>query len=249
MICNYKMEVNSVLPLVFEQYKFKDWLITITGDDELTGFATQIKYASLLDKDNYHYIDEIAEKNNIKTLINECGDKYYKDFDYIIADPNDVVVYHFEEINTKEASCVLDYMVKEILRYITPQTDMDIIMSSRGIKRFNDTKIIVLKQIKKVSIPKKITRGSLHNAWSKMVRYRDKKCTECNSVNDLHAHHIKQYKDFEELRYDVNNGITLCNQCHRKHHKIGLFCNCEAHTFYEWEKDENKCNQCNKRIT
>ena len=203
-----------------EIYEFKDWLITITGDDELTGFATQIKYASLLDKDNYHYIDEIAEKNNIKTLINECGDKYYEDFDYIIADPNDVVVYHFEEINTKEASCVLDYMVKEILRYITPQTDMDIIMSSRGIKRFNDTKIIVLKQIKKVSILKKITRGSLHNAWSKMVRYRDKKCTECNSVNDLHAHHIKQYKDFEELRYDVNNGITLCNQCHRKHHKI-----------------------------
>lgn len=21
-----------------------------------------------------------------------------------------------------------------------------------------------------------------------------------------------------------------------------------AHTFYEWEKDENKCSQCNKRI-
>ena len=243
------MEVNSVLPLVFEQYKFKDWLITITGDDELTGFATQIKYASLLNKDNYHYIDEIAEKNNIKTLINECGDKYYKDFDYIIADPNDVVVYHFEEINTKEASCVLDYMVKEILRYITPQTDIERIMSSRGIQRFNDTKMVVLKQIKKISIAKKITRSSLHNCWSRMVRHRDKKCTECNSFNDLHAHHIKAYKDFKELRYDVNNGITLCGKCHRKHHKIVLVCDCEAHTFYEWEKDENKCNQCNKPIT
>ena len=30
---------------------------------------------------------------------------------------------------------------------------------------------------------------------------------------------IKAFKDNEELRYDVNNGITLCSQCHRKWHK------------------------------
>ena len=29
---------------------------------------------------------------------------------------------------------------------------------------------------------------------------------------------------------------------------ISSVCDCEAHTFYEWEKDENKCSQCNKRI-
>ena len=28
----------------------------------------------------------------------------------------------------------------------------------------------------------------------------------------------------------------------------GSVCDCEAHTFYEWEKDENKCSQCNKPI-
>ncbi len=25
-------------------------------------------------------------------------------------------------------------------------------------------------------------------------------------------------------------------------------CDCEPHTFYEWEKDENKCSQCGKMI-
>lgn len=25
-------------------------------------------------------------------------------------------------------------------------------------------------------------------------------------------------------------------------------CDCEPHTFYEWEKEENKCYQCNKPI-
>ena len=25
-------------------------------------------------------------------------------------------------------------------------------------------------------------------------------------------------------------------------------CECEAHTFYEWEKSENKCTDCGKKI-
>jgi wobble nucleotide-excising tRNase len=29
---------------------------------------------------------------------------------------------------------------------------------------------------------------------------------------------------------------------------ISSFCDCEAHTFYEWEKDENKCSVCSGRI-
>ena len=29
---------------------------------------------------------------------------------------------------------------------------------------------------------------------------------------------------------------------------ISSVCDCEPHTFYEWEKDENKCSQCGKPI-
>ncbi len=29
---------------------------------------------------------------------------------------------------------------------------------------------------------------------------------------------------------------------------LNSVCECEPHTFYEWEKDENKCCQCNKPI-
>lgn len=205
-----------------EVYEFKDWLITITGDDELTGFATPTKYAHLLNKDNFDYIDQIAEQNGIKFLLNEDGDFYYEDFDYILLEPDDIFKFGFEEINIKKASCVLDYMVKEILRYITPITVDDRFMMALGIQRFNDTKMVVLKQIQKKSIIPKTSKrktGFLHQAWASLVKLRDKKCTECKSVYDLHAHHIKSYKDFEELRYDVNNGITLCGQCHRKTHK------------------------------
>ena len=198
----------AVFSTVFEQYEFKGWLITIEnyrGTDELIGFATPTKYAHLLNADNYYYIDEIAEENKIESKINEDGDEYYEDLTYIIAEPDDVVVNFLAGVNTKSASCVLDYMVNEIIR----ELDID----------YPNT--IVLKQVYKKSITPKVGKrktGFLHQAWASLVKDRDKKCTECGSVYDLHAHHIKQYKSHPELRNDVNNGITLCGNCHRKWH-------------------------------
>ena len=198
----------AVFSTVFEQYEFKGWLITIEnyiGTDELIGFATPTKYAHLLNADNYYYIDEIAEENKIKSKINQDGDEYYEDLTYIIAEPDDVVVNFLAGVNTKSASCVLDYMVNEIIR----ELDID----------YPNT--IVLKQVYKKSITPKVGKrktGFLHQAWASLVKDRDKKCTECGSVYDLHAHHIKQYKSHPELRNDVNNGITLCGNCHRKWH-------------------------------
>lgn len=53
--------------------------------------------------------------------------------------------------------------------------------------------------------------------WSEAVKEKDgKKCTKCEAVKGLHAHHIIPWKDREELRFDVNNGTTLCRSCHAK---------------------------------
>jgi hypothetical protein len=51
--------------------------------------------------------------------------------------------------------------------------------------------------------------------WVKLVKKRDNyKCQICGSNKDIQAHHIKPYKDYPELRYDINNGITVCIDCH-----------------------------------
>jgi len=63
--------------------------------------------------------------------------------------------------------------------------------------------------------------------WKKLVYKRDcYTCQCCGAKNEkgkritLNAHHIFNWNDYENLRYDVNNGITFCDECHRKFHKI-----------------------------
>lgn len=59
-------------------------------------------------------------------------------------------------------------------------------------------------------------RGHVHASWSQQVISRDKAtCQHCGVTGvEMHAHHIKPFRDHQELRGDVSNGITLCHLCH-----------------------------------
>lgn len=66
---------------------------------------------------------------------------------------------------------------------------------------------------------KRLRASYASKAWSAAVRQRDgHKCVECGATGKLHAHHIKPWKDNEALRFDVQNGATLCPPCHQKAH-------------------------------
>jgi 5-methylcytosine-specific restriction endonuclease McrA len=53
--------------------------------------------------------------------------------------------------------------------------------------------------------------------WRKTILKRDGCCVLCFSKERLEAHHILPYRDCDgDKRYDVENGITVCKQCHIK---------------------------------
>lgn len=56
--------------------------------------------------------------------------------------------------------------------------------------------------------------------WRKAVFVRDGfQCQVCNRVGGkLNAHHIKPFAKYKELRFDVDNGITVCVECHKDIH-------------------------------
>jgi hypothetical protein len=60
-----------------------------------------------------------------------------------------------------------------------------------------------------------------NRAWTKVIYEKDNYiCQKCSQVGGkLNAHHVYNYSTNEELRYDDNNGITLCKKCHIKFHK------------------------------
>lgn len=55
-----------------------------------------------------------------------------------------------------------------------------------------------------------------YDDWRKMVYENDDYTCQCcgQRGGKLNAHHIKDFAQYIDLRYDLSNGITLCSNCH-----------------------------------
>lgn len=68
-----------------------------------------------------------------------------------------------------------------------------------------------------------IVRISYKNTeWRKQVFKRDDyTCQKCKEKGGtIEAHHIKNFSQFVDYRFIIDNGITLCKKCHRQFHNI-----------------------------
>lgn len=59
-----------------------------------------------------------------------------------------------------------------------------------------------------------------YEEWRKKVFERDSyTCQSCMEVGGyLHAHHILNFSSYKDIRLDIDNGATLCRECHYNFH-------------------------------
>ena len=94
---------------------------------------------------------------------------------------------------------------------------MRIANSAKALKTTGERHYRWLSDRTQLKDARKDRGGQLHREWSKTVKNRDGwKCRTSNSCcsGRVVAHHIKTWQDHPELRYEVNNGITLCHVHH-----------------------------------
>lgn len=73
-----------------------------------------------------------------------------------------------------------------------------------------------------VSTENELVRHSIESRlWREAVFARDNwTCQKCEvKGGTLHPHHIKNFSSWIELRFAIDNGITLCKKSHKQFHK------------------------------
>ena len=81
--------------------------------------------------------------------------------------------------------------------------------------------------------------------WVKAVLDRDNHtCQCCNSRRSLTliAHHIDSWKEFKSDRFNVDNGVTLCENCHKAYHKRWGKDKANHNSFYFWMAEQSTVN-------
>ena len=78
-----------------------------------------------------------------------------------------------------------------------------------------------------------------YKQWRLSVFNRDHfECQMCATKGKiLNANHIYKFNDYPKIRFEIDNGITLCKDCHKKvtwHEKKWEFF---FNQFLEWRKD------------
>lgn len=74
--------------------------------------------------------------------------------------------------------------------------------------------------------------------WARKVKERDNfYCQICGKSDVyLHSHHCNSWDLFESQRFDVDNGVTLCEKHHDDFHVMYGFGNNTKYQFLEFKK-------------
>jgi len=105
-----------------------------------------------------------------------------------------------------------------ILRQRQYRKDNRVKINKRERQYKKDHPEIKLRSDKKHYAKYGLTKWDLRG-WTKVIR-KGNNCSYCDSDNVLHSHHIFPKSKYKDLALNENNGVVLCDPCHREHHSL-----------------------------
>lgn len=152
----------------------------------------------------------LFDYNEIKKLNDEEFKSYLKllfSSNIIIGKDVAIKIYEFNEVDKYEYIKKAIGIERKIIVYLDALNLID----------FQGEYLIVNKVWSR-----KFIRTTLdYKKWRLSVFERDKfTCKICGYKGKyLEAHHIEKWSTNFNLRYEIDNGITLCKKCHKEHHR------------------------------
>lgn len=81
---------------------------------------------------------------------------------------------------------------------------------------------------------KGIRRSPEFYQWRKAVLEKDNHtCQDCGATEKVDAHHIRSILDYPEGIFEIENGLALCGDCHKRH--------------TSWQRLNGRKQKCKKR--
>lgn len=188
-------------------------------------------------KNNAEYFSHDANMRDdikIKALRRKFSHMGYAVWNYLLETltNNDFFEIEWNEINIELLAADYDVTVEEL-------TDIVNYSIKIGLLNIEDGKLFSLTHKQRLEVVSeywerhwnwkggitnerhRIRESALYKKWRVQVFERDKYiCQSCGKIGGkLNAHHIKPFSVYPELRLDIDNGITLCKECHIELHK------------------------------
>lgn len=116
------------------------------------------------------------------------------------------------EKNVRE-SCLISGEIKSCGCYKKDLKRLEMIALNK--KRFKNYSYLT-------PINTRIRQSQEYKHWRSNILKIDKyTCNKCGQIGGkLEVHHILNFSEYPDLRFNTDNGITMCKDCHRKFHYI-----------------------------